>query len=331
MKIAVIGGVSSTALLIRKLHEHGFRDVKVWGYVPQDVVLVSGWSNLAPQCSQFQFAFQSFVRIGECADDIRDFDPDIVFAVGLSQLIPIPIMQAARMGSIGFHPTALPKGRGRAPIAWLILDQIDGAASFFLIGEGVDDGPILVQQPFKIEQTDDAAVVEQKILIAEAMALDNLLPRLKEEGLRSVGQDHAEASWYGRRVSEDGWIDWHCQADDIARLVRASTRPHPGAFTYCQDEIITIWRAEVEIRAEKGVIGRVLSVDARRSFVVQCGQGILKVTSWEASKDWSPRVGQKLGYYSEAEIYRLRSQVGGLAERVTELEKTLNCLKRRES
>lgn len=329
MRIAVIGGVGSTAVLIEKLHEYEFEDLKVWGYVPKDVAQVSGWTNLASLCSQFQFSYQSFVRIGECADDIRDFDPDIIFAVGLSQLIPAQVMQAARKGCIGFHPTALPRGRGRAPIAWLILDQVDGAASFFLIREGVDDGPILAQQPFAVAQVDDATAVEQKVLAAEAVALDSLLPRLKNGWLDGVEQDHGHASWYGRRTPDDGLIDWHHQAVDVARLVRASTHPHPGSFTYCQDEVITIWRAEVETRAEKGVVGRVLSVDATRSFVVQCGEGILRVTGWETSKDWAPRVGQKLGYYPEAEIHRLRSELLGLSERVIELEKAVHYLKGR--
>jgi methionyl-tRNA formyltransferase len=330
MRIAVIGGVGSTAVLIEKLHEHEFEDLKVWGFVPKDVTQVSGWTNLASLCSKFQFSYQSFARIGECVDDIRDFDPDIIFAVGLSQLIPAQVMQAARKGCIGFHPTALPRGRGRAPIAWLILDQVDGAASFFVIREGVDDGPILAQQPFAVTQADDATAVEHKVLAAEAVALDSLLPRLKNGWLDGLEQDHGHASWYGRRTPDDGLIDWYHQAADVARLVRASTHPHPGAFTYCQDEVITILRAEVEIRAEKGVVGRLLSVDATRSFVVQCGQGILRVTEWKAKNDWSPRVGQKLGYYEETEIHRLRLEVRGLTDRIRKLEDVLHRLTGRD-
>lgn len=321
MKIAVIGGVGSTAVLIKKLHEHRFRHIKVWGYAPQDVSQISGWSDLASLCSTLQISYQSFVRVGECTEDIQTFEPDIIFAVGLSQLIPRQIMQAARKGCVGFHPTALPQGRGRAPIAWLVLDQTDGAASFFQIRDGVDDGPILAQKRFAVTVLDHAATVEQKVLASEAIALDSLLPKLATGWFDGVEQDHGSASWYGRRTPDDGLINWHQPVAEIARLVRASGRPHPGAFTYCQDETVTIWQADVDTRAEKGVVGRVLNVDAdQRSFIVQCGQGLLRVMSWEASKDWAPRVGQKLGYYTEAEIYRLRSQVSRLTQRIVDLE-----------
>lgn len=320
MRVAVVGGVNSTQLLTEKLREHGFVDVKVWGYAPDDVSQVSGWSDLSKVCAQLDFPYQSFVRIADCVDELRLFCPDVIFAVGLSQLIPEEILEVPTIGCIGFHPTALPKGRGRAPIAWILLDNVPGAASFFTIRKGVDDGPILAQEAFDVIADDTASTIEKKLLLAEARALDRLLPSLISGLWVAVEQDHAQATWYGRRSPEDGWIDWKGSADAIERLVRASSKPHPGAFTHWQDAVVTIWAAEMFFRAEKGVVGRVLSVEADQSFVVQCGDGLIKVTQWTATNNWSPRVGQKLGYYADAEIRRLRSECEGLRQRVGKLE-----------
>ena len=71
--------------------------------------------------------------------------PDLLFVTGLSQIVKPPLLNLPRIGCIGFHPTWLPKGRGRAPLGWLVLDGVPGAATFFLdgrgLGFGADTGP----------------------------------------------------------------------------------------------------------------------------------------------------------------------------------------------
>lgn len=320
MKIAVVGGVSSTRVLVEKLFEHGFLDVQVWGYSPDNHEMVSGWSNLEEPSLRFGYAFTPFVRVADCKQDLAKFGPDLIFVVGLSQIIPADIIAIPRISCIGFHPTALPQGRGRAAIAWLILEQVGGAASFFIIREGVDDGPIVAQQPFLIDAHDDAASVERKILAAEEKALDDWLPDIAN--IQAVEQDHSAASWYGRRTPEDGWLDWTKSNADLLRLIRASTRPHPGAYTFHQGNVITIWAAETIDTPHKGVTGRILEILPDGGYVVQCGEGLIKINSWSAAGDpaWRPRVGQKLGYYAEAEIHRLLEKNRLLENRISALE-----------
>lgn len=320
MKVAVVGGVNSTATLVKKLAEHSYTEVKVWGYSPNNKERVSGWADLNALCKELQFDHSPFLKVEDCAQDIINFQPEIIFAVGLSQLIPERIIEAAKYGCIGFHPTKLPKGRGRAPIAWLVLESQPGAANFFFIRRGVDDGPILERKEFSVTEEDNASTVEEKLLAAESMALDSLLPRLAAGDFSASEQDHSVASWYGRRAPEDGLINWHLSAEKIVRLIRASTTPHPGAFTYEKDSNIIIWEAKTELRAENGVIGRILSVDSNNGFLVQCGEGLVRVLKWTSSDSWNPRVGQMLGYYVESEVHNLRAQVFSLTERLTALE-----------
>lgn len=320
MKIAVIGGVSSTKLLIEKLSQHGFNNIHVWGYAPENTSRVSGWSDLRGISESLSFRYTPFVRVSDCKEELTDFAPDLIFAVGLSQIIPEDILSVPRMGCIGFHPTALPRGRGRAPLAWLILEGMDGAASFFLLRKGVDDGPIVAQAPFLVDEHDDAASVETKLLIAEAAALDAWLPQLAFGEISGKEQDHSRANWYGRRAPEDGWLDWNKSAEDLYRLIRASTAPHPGAYTFYEDAVITIWAAELNARPEKGVVGRILQVFPDQSFLIQCTKGLLHVKKWQATNAWQPKVGIKLGYYTEAEIYKLRIKNARLEERLERLE-----------
>jgi methionyl-tRNA formyltransferase len=321
MKIAVIGGVGSTKILVEKLRQHDFDQVYVFGYQPPDVSLVSGWVDLRRPAENAGFIFSPFNKISDCQLLLDQIRPDWIFAVGLSQLIPPSMLGLSKNGNIGFHPTALPAGRGRAPIAWLVLEQKDGAASFFLMREGVDDGPLLAQVPFVVSAEDDASTVENKVLTAEALALDGLLPAIRAGMVVPLEQDHSRATFYGRRTPDDGWLDWYATAEELHRLIRASTTPHPGAYTFQGMDKITILRAKVPDHCiEKGVVGRVLQCQPDGRFVVQCGSGHLQVTDWRATGRWQPRVGQKLGYYIESEVYSLHKKLHQFEQRLARLE-----------
>lgn len=321
MKIAVIGGVRSTRVVIQKLSQHGFKDVIVFGYEPQDTLNISGWVDLSAPANDGGYVYHPFRKVNECTDLLREFSPDRVFAVGLSQIIPESMLMIPAEGFVGFHPTNLPLGRGRAPLAWLILEQNDGAASFFIMQEGVDDGPILAQVPFSVDFSDDASSVEEKLLAAEAIALDNLLLRLADGSVEVCDQDHNSATYYGRRSPEDGWINWNDTVDYLLTHIRASCSPHPGAFTYDEDDRIVILRANyADSKSVKGVVGRILKVADTGEFIIQCGDGCLLILEWSAPPQWLPRVGRKLGFYSEYEISKLRSKVASLQVRISELE-----------
>ena len=321
MKIAVIGGVESTQLLIEKLHQHGFKDVLVFGYHPADVTRVSGWSDLSRTAAVAGYTYHSFRHVDECLKPLEAFKPDRVFAVGLSQLIPEHILSIPPDGFIGFHPTKLPSGRGRAPLAWLILEQMHGAATFFVMTEAVDDGPILAQVPFEVNAADDTSSVMAKLLSAESQALDQFLPSLlHSESLKLVSQDNALATYFGRRTPEDAWLDWSLSSSQLLLLIRSAAHPHPGAYTFCGTSKIVILKAlEDNSSSIKGVVGRILAVRADSSFLVQCGEGSLLVREWFSDDGWSPAVGRKLGYYTENEIFKLHSRISILEDQLARL------------
>jgi methionyl-tRNA formyltransferase len=281
---------------------------------------VSGWCDLNALSDELGYKYCSFQKITDCHSALNDFQPEVLFVVGLSQIVPENMLSIATKANVGFHPTALPAGRGRAAVAWLILQQMNGAATFFSLRGGVDDGPIFVQEPFSVIEEDDAADVEAKILRAEERALDKWLPRLKAGELFAYEQDHTCASWFGRRTPDDGEIDWRAPRLEILRLIRASAPPHPGAFSYCGDIKLKLLKASLVDRPETGVIGRILNVQSCGAFEIQALDGLLLIEKWNASGDWAPKVGLKLGYYQDAEIFALR-------QRISNLEKEIHSLK----
>lgn len=305
--IAVIGGVTSTQIVIEKLVEHDLKPAKVYGYKPNQNENVSGYVDLETISNNLGIAFTGFRRVSQAEPDVISKNYDIIFVVGLSQLVSRQIIDSANLGCIGYHPTRLPKGRGRAPLAWLILNGGEGAATFFQIEEGVDSGPIYAQSPIMINEYDDANDVINKLYGAMRTALDDLCQSIKSNQLQPVSQNESMATYFGARKPEDGVIEWDHDAYQIDRLIKATAPPHPGAYSYHRDRIIKVLGSRVNTDDQIiGVVGRVVKV-THSAVTVQCGHGLLDLTHLTNAE--GIRVGDKLGYEPQFEIYRLRQEI----------------------
>jgi methionyl-tRNA formyltransferase len=61
--------------------------------------------------------------------------------------------------------------------------------------------------------------------------------------LKGIPQDGKAATFYARRAPLDGCIDWSNTAKDIDRLIKASTSPHPGAFSFYGNNKVLVWKS----------------------------------------------------------------------------------------
>lgn len=297
-KIIVIGAVQSTLVTLKKLIEYKFKIQGVLGHEPIKADKVSKLVNLKDVCVDYGIDYRPFHKIND-EEHIKwaiEKQPDIIFAVGFSQLLSNVWLSMPKLGCVGFHPTQLPKGRGRAPITWMILEQENGAANFFLMGEGADDGPIFIQEPFEVTEDDDVNSVLNKILFSIEVALDKWLPKLKLGVWEAIEQDHSKASWYEKRSIEDGHINWAQPADEINRLIKATTYPHPGAYTYLRGCKVIILNSTLEKDLNvKGVVGRILRIDQKKGYLIQCGTGLIWVKNLICEENLKFTIGTKLG------------------------------------
>ena len=327
-RIVLAGSVSSSARTLEALTRNGANIVGVAGLAESKSAHVSGYARLDARAASAKIPYFDFKDINteDVHRAIQAWAPDLLFIVGLSQMVRPPLLSLPSIGCIGFHPTWLPKGRGRAPLAWLVLEGVPGAATFFLMDEGADSGPILIQEPFFVAAIDYATDVERRILDAIDRALDRWIPKLQTGEWRPQPQDHTVATYNGRRGPDDALIKWDRPAREIHSLIRAASRPHPGAHTYVAGHRLLIWRAEsVCDRPYRGVVGRILDVNSAGYLLVQTGDGLIWLTEYEIpdSEGVYPRLvsGVKLGYEPQDEIHRLYRVIATLQQEVSELRR----------
>jgi len=330
LRIALAGAVGSSERLLAALIRHRANVVGVLGLQASARERTSGYRRLDTVADGAGIPYVDFEQINatETLHVIRHWKPDLLFVVGLSQMVRGELLNVPRMGCVGFHPTCLPEGRGRAPLVWMSLEGRSGAATFFLMNEGVDAGPILVQEPFHVTPNDDAQAIWDKLEAAIDRALDRWLPRLLNGEWNPVPQDDSRATYYGRRAPADGLIEWDRPSRSVLSLIRSVSRPYPGAYTYFRNQKIVIWRAAAaDTLRWRGVPGRLLLRDPERGWLVATGDGALWLEELEVISsvpggdlDQLLQVGARLGYTVPEEIFRLRRQVAELEARLGALE-----------
>jgi methionyl-tRNA formyltransferase len=84
----------------------------------------------------------------------------------------------------------------------------------------------------------------------------------------------AHATYCAKRTPADGHIDWNWPVEVIDRLVRATTRPYPGAFTFAGRERMIVWQADpYDGSSYSALPGQILYFE-KDMPVVRCGDGM---------------------------------------------------------
>ena len=229
-------------------------------------------------------------------DDIAFFERenfDLLIQGGWQRLFPEEILSTLNIGAIGMHGSSefLPKGRGRSPINWTLIEgKRRFILQFFLIKPGVDDGDVFHYEIFDVNEWDDCRTLYYKNSIITKSVYFEWIPKLLK-GEFSLAPQIGKATYYPKRTVEDGRIDWTKSVYDIHNFVRALTKPYPGAFTFLDGQRVNIWKAQpfdTRIAYPIAVEGEIVEVFSTGDFLVNCNSGLLLVTQY----DHTGQVGQ---------------------------------------
>lgn len=201
-----------------------------------------------------QFCSEKSIQLEKCnhinnlhiSEAIRRADIDWLFIVGWSQIAGIDILQAPNMGVLGMHPTLLPVGRGRAAIPWAILKELpETGVTLFKLDEGIDTGLISDQIIIPLHNRITATELYRMVNVAHVELVKNVLPLLISRSISFKAQDVSRVTEWPGRKPEEGKIDLDGSVFEAEKLIRAVTRPYPGAFFFQDGKKVTVWKAEI--------------------------------------------------------------------------------------
>ncbi len=165
-------------------------------------------------------------------ETVRTLRPDLILSMYYRNLIPTRLLDLAPLGAFNMHGSYLPRYRGRAPLNWAIINGEDHTGvSLHVMVKEADAGDVVDQEKVSIGPEEPVSAVLPRVREAAVRVLDRQLDALLAGTAPRTPQNHALATYFGKRTPEDGRIDWSKSPQEIFNLVRAVTRPFPGAFT----------------------------------------------------------------------------------------------------
>ena len=122
---------------------------------------------------------------------------DVAIAPLLTEIIPVDRLNAPRFGTLIFHPSPLPFGRGASSLKWAYRrgDQIT-AATWFWADKGIDTGAICEQEIIKIDHgLRPREFYMEHVIPAMCRTLERCLTALSIGLKREIKQQEAYATY----------------------------------------------------------------------------------------------------------------------------------------
>jgi natural product biosynthesis luciferase-like monooxygenase protein len=149
---------------------------------------------------------------------------DYLFSIANLRVIPADVLALPLRGAINFHDGPLPRYAGLHATSWALLHgERRHGITWHAIAGGIDDGDILAQELFEIEDDERALTLNAKCYEAGIHTFEPLVRQLADGTVRPRPQALDQRSYFGafKRPSALGNIDWRRPAAEIDALVRA--------------------------------------------------------------------------------------------------------------
>lgn len=192
-------------------------------------------------------------------------DAAVVAAYGL--ILPVPILEAPRLGCFNIHGSLLPRWRGAAPVVRAILagDEITGV-TIMRMEKGLDTGPMLASFTTEVGCKTGGALTDE--LAREGAVL--MVSVLADLGAyRPVVQPDQGVTYAAKIEKTEARIDFIRSAIEVERQVRAFN-PAPGAFFEVGGERVRVLAADIVDAT--GAAGTVID----EALTIACGENAIR-------------------------------------------------------
>ncbi len=170
---------------------------------------------------------------------------DFFVVAAYSQILPKEIIEIPRLGTIGVHPSLLPKYRGASPIQGAILNgEKETGVTLYLMDEKTDHGKIVSSIRYQVSGNENYKTLEKELAELAGNLLVETLPKFIKGEIKPVPQDESKATYTKKFTTEDAFIDEKTleealngeneeTAEKIYRKILA-LNPEPGTWTYAR-------------------------------------------------------------------------------------------------
>lgn len=190
-------------------------------------------------------------------------------------IIPRSLLKLLPGGFINFHYGLLPQYRGVNPVlAQMIHGETHNGITIHMVDEGIDTGPVVMQQKVLIEDRDTFGIQLQKLgMLAASMAMQLLQLCRLHPVPPAVPQNESLARYYKRPVAADLMINWKTMSSQqVIRLINACNPWNKGAGALIRGMGICLTDAELthDIYTGSELPGTIIALDEEAGLKIYC-------------------------------------------------------------
>jgi len=191
-------------------------------------------------------------------DALAASSANLFVVAAYARIIPQSILDIPRLGTLGVHPSLLPRYRGASPIQSVILSgEKETGTTIYQMDEKMDRGAIIAQSSkiaFDGTATDYVSL-EGRLAEVSAELLIKAMRDVTKGTAAAQVQDETRATFTKKFKTEDGFIEEAdiaaavrgdtARAETIARKINAFN-PEPGAWTIHNGTRVKLLKAKIE-------------------------------------------------------------------------------------
>ncbi len=243
--------------------------------------------KLAEQLGLPVFQFEKVSRDG--VEQLKSLNADIFVTAAYGQILSQEVLDIAKYGVYNVHGSLLPKYRGAAPVQFALINgEQNTGVTIMKTALSMDSGDIAHQVVVEIEESDNSQTILDKLAVAGANALLDVLDKMQNNTLVLTAQDEEKATFCSKITTEMSKIDWNKSNVEIFNLIRG-LNPNPVAITTLEGVNFKIYDSrpvDCDVEAQNGEVVEC----SKASLTVKCGKGALKLLTVQLSG------GKMLGY-----------------------------------
>jgi methionyl-tRNA formyltransferase len=145
----------------------------------------------------------------QLADALRRVEPDLACVATFPHLLDAATLGVPPRGTLGVHPSLLPRHRGPAPSFWTYLqDDAEAGVTVHWLDAGEDTGDVVLQERFPLERGRPGAELHAEIARRGAALLARAVAEVEAGRAPRVPQDAARATREPMPDPDDTHIDF---------------------------------------------------------------------------------------------------------------------------
>ncbi len=170
---------------------------------------------------------------------------DLFIVASYGKIIPQNILDLPKFKTLNVHPSLLPKLRGPSPLQFSILEENETGVTIIQLDNEVDHGPILAQKKVSIEWPPYFEDLEKHCGKVGGEMLAEVIPEWIQGKIKTVEQDHANATFCKKIEKSDGEIKLEDSSEKNLRKIRAFS-VWPSAYFFDNEKRIVVKKAKIE-------------------------------------------------------------------------------------